>query len=954
MRKRLTIVVTLVLAVACGMQAAHAGKKLCKKKLRSGLEKGCPKALSALEECNLEVKTSMVPELVSTYLHGDWNTSARARTLLLNIADAAPEAVVSEVAEQFRNAESDNVAVRLPAMELLADVGPAARHAMPALETALESSDFHIRQQALWAVSSVGSEARTAVPALVGLLKDDDALLRKYAMQTLRSVGTGPAVVPELAEALQSRYSSVRRFAFEALEALGPRIQKAVPALVDASRNGNFTLSLDAVRSAGLASSSAAAGAEGLKTVAALWVGRAIKAAQQVQADELRDALEEGEEGAVEDVEKASMAVKKALVPALIDVYLDGTWTQSAKAKSLLMNIGKNAPGSVVPRLMRRYRDADADDVAVRLPVMELLRDLGPAAVDAVPVLIDGVRSGDLSIQQQAVWALGAIGPEAEEAVPALMGLLDAEDALLRKDAVEALKVIGPDASAVEELADALSSDDSSVRRFAAEALADIGPDGEDAVPELIEVVETGGRFLQLEAIKALGAIGAGAEDAIPVLLKVSEGKSAKALETIQKALDNIKSANLPPDVQDVEATCEEGKSVTIDLPVELKDDVVTAIEAMILEEPEHGSLEQTGAMSFVYTCPRGYAGEDAFTWKVSDGKDESSVAEAVVEIAPDKDAPKLTTLAASGKNTEVRLGFSEPVAEDAAADAGSYSISGGVNVKKATLSKDGTNVTLATSPMSQDKPYVLTIKGLRDRAAAGNKAGTVKEDFKFFAWKRTGLVLLARAEGNAKDESGQNNHGKLTKGVSYASDGAIGQAWKFAGAGGNTENTVNFGDVAAMKAPGKFTIALWFKRAKDKSGSSNHDVSNILVSQGSDSDNDNLEIGTTGGSVQVYLDTKGNDNTESYDVGVKNGAWHHLAVTYDQGRDQVVQLYVDGKKVKGWSSWGGTLDDANGSPFTVGNTHHEETPFQGLIDELYVFKRAISAKEVNALYAQK
>ena len=678
-----------------------------------------------------------------------------------------------------------------------------------------------------------------------------------------------------------------------------------------------------------------------------------VPGVQAASVDELRARVDQNEEAVIEDIRNAGLDTQKALVPDLIDAYIGDGWGMAMKARSLLIDVGKEVPSSVVPHVVEELENTPEDELAVRLPLVELLRDLGPAAKGAVDTLTEALASDDLSIQEQAVLALRAIGPDARSAVQELTELLDSKDAALRSEVVMALRSIGVGPSAVPALEAALDSEDPSVRRYAVQALGEIGPAAKPAVPTLVDIVKTSDRFLQLKAVETLGSIGPGAEEAIPVLVEVAEGKSKVALETISEALNSIKTENTAPQVRALRGTCEEGKSADVKMPVTDQDDVWVALKGSIVEAPDNGSLERTGPLSFVYSTEPGFVGRDTWTWKATDGKAESAETRAVMEITPDKKSPEVENVIAVEKNDRVTLEFSEPVAADSARDTDNYTIEPDVTVKSASLGENGTTVILKTSPLSQNVEYALSVKNVRDRAKAANEVAATMKNFQFRVWKREKLVLLARGDGNAKDESENGYNGKLSNGVSYG-EGVRAEAFKFAGAGGDKNNTVNFGDVKQMNGPKEFTVAMWFKRAKDKSGDTNHNVSNVLFSKGSDNDNDNIEIGTDGSNIEVYLDTTGNDDNASADAGIKDGQWYHLALTYQAGRKQEAQLHIDGKHVKSWDMWGGNLDNAGGSPLTIGNTHHQETPFQGLIDEFFVFNRVIGDGEIQALAAAK
>ncbi|MFP4055451.1 MAG: LamG-like jellyroll fold domain-containing protein [Candidatus Brocadiia bacterium] len=673
---------------------------------------------------------------------------------------------------------------------------------------------------------------------------------------------------------------------------------------------------------------------------------------KKADIEKLRARLARCEEGAVADVKAASPEVRQALAPDLLQASFAYDWDTAMEARWLLVRAGRAAPDKVVPLVVEKLKNTPADQLHVRLPLVELLRDLGPAAKGALPVLTEALDSDDLTIQREAALALRAIGPDAKAAAPSLIPLLDSRDASIRNLAVSALRVIGPQPDLVPALVEALRSDYRPVRRYAVQALGELGPKAQAAVPALVELLGGDDRFLKLEAVESLGAIGPAAQKAVPALLRLAEGQSEVVLETISAALQNIKTKNQPPTAAPARASCPEGMSTELTLSATDPDDVAVALRAEIVAKPEHGTLRRTGPLAFVYHSGAGHVGEDAWTWRATDGQAHSQPAQAVVQVVPDKTPPKVTGAFAVGKEDRVIVEFSEPLDPDSARTTANYTISPDVQVKKAALAKDGQSVTLTTSPLEKGATYTLVVKNVKDRAKAANTAEPSGRNFTYHVWKRTGLLIWARAEGDARDDSDQGNHGKPSPDVAFDPHGVRGKAFKFPGATGNKKNAVSFGDIDAIDDAPAFTIALWFKRLKDRGGDSNHTVSNILVSQGSDDENDNLEIGTQGKNVEVYLDTAGTDENAACDAGIEDGKWYHLVLTYDAKRSPGACLYINGKRVKTWKLWNGPLDNSAGSPFTIGNTHHEETPFQGLIDEFFLFRRVLADEEIQALAA--
>lgn len=479
-----------------------------------------------------------------------------------------------------------------------------------------------------------------------------------------------------------------------------------------------------------------------------------LEAAGRPDVGALREALKGNKEDAVEAVSEAEPPVQEALVPALLRTYLHGPRVQAAQAASLLRNIGQRKARAVAPLVGRRFRESDEGDVASRLPLMELLRDLGPAAKPALAAVVEGLDSEDLNIRLQAVRAVSSIGPAAKEAVPALLEMLDVEGSLLREEAMRAVKITGARSSDVPKLVESLSSDRPGVQRFAIRVLADLGSQAGSAIPALIEKLETSEKNRRLNVIGALGAVGAadpapvlaklkeimmkeggasrsrairsigeigpGAEDAVPTLLGFAEGKGTALQELIQYSLDRIKTNNKPPVVDGIEARCVEGKSTAIRFPIRDDDDLPIALKAIIDEETARGRLRREGPRTFTYHCPPRTVTDQVFRWKATDGKAESEPLETRIEIEADKNPPGVRRVLTPGEK-HLLVFFDEPVDPETAQVARNYELQSGSRIKSAGLREDGKSVLLVVQNPARKGEYRLTVEGVSDRARAGN-----------------------------------------------------------------------------------------------------------------------------------------------------------------------------------------------------------------------------------------
>jgi HEAT repeat protein len=181
-------------------------------------------------------------------------------------------------------------------------------------------------------------------------------------------------------------------------------------------------------------------------------------------------------------------------------------------------------------------------DAEVRDKVIEALENFGPDAEPAAPLLLQTLtKTVQMDLQKQIAYTLGEIGPAAKDAVPQLIELLKSS-----KDPEGFLNVV------------------------AADALGKIGPAASNAVPALIVALKSDDVRLPTRAEDALGNIGAGAKAAIPALieaLKFTEkqhwdnctepvGKIAEALANkgdtsslpvLKKAMASLEAANVEP-----------------------------------------------------------------------------------------------------------------------------------------------------------------------------------------------------------------------------------------------------------------------------------------------------------------------------------------------------------------------------------------------------------------------
>jgi tellurite resistance-related uncharacterized protein len=196
-------------------------------------------------------------------------------------------------------------------------------------------------------------------------------------------------------------------------------------------------------------------------------------------------------------------------------------------------------------------------------------------------------------------------------------------------------------------------------------------------------------------------------------------------------------------------------------------------------------------------------------------------------------------------------------------------------------------------------------------------------------------------------------NNGILQSGTTFT-NGEVGQAFSFDGVNGYVE----IPRAASLDAPSQLTIDFWMNvNPAQPMGTK---VVGLVTS-----DFYGFEIGTAASKLGVsfFISTdNGNSFVSTSDLNSSGavfspGQWHHIAGVYD-GTE--VQLYLDGQALGNAASVTGQVSPMLANSFVaIGSSDGRTTcgdcfgtrRFEGLIDEVDYFNRALSASEIAAIY---
>jgi Protein kinase domain/Concanavalin A-like lectin/glucanases superfamily len=215
-----------------------------------------------------------------------------------------------------------------------------------------------------------------------------------------------------------------------------------------------------------------------------------------------------------------------------------------------------------------------------------------------------------------------------------------------------------------------------------------------------------------------------------------------------------------------------------------------------------------------------------------------------------------------------------------------------------------------------------------------------------------SGLIGWWPGEGDARDLAG-TNHGILRNGVSFA-PGRVGKAFRFNG----TNSFVEIPRAPCFDVSNQVTIEFWMKADTDNPM--------ITCCQGLvTSDFYLVEISSTEEPIGVdfCIANRYGTSTNTCDANrgaavISSGEWHHIAGTYDGTQ---LQLYVDGAPWRKPTPCTGAIPPMLADSFiSIGSEDGrklcpyciESRYFKGgLIDEVSIYNRALTASEITAIY---
>jgi len=278
-------------------------------------------------------------------------------------------------------------------------------------------------------------------------------------------------------------------------------------------------------------------------------------------------------------------------------------------------------------------------------------------------------------------------------------------------------------------------------------------------------------------------------------------------------------------------------------------------------------------------------------------------------------------------------------------------------------------NPTIALSTKTLDSigsgTFTSTITSLQQntiyyvRAYATNKAGTSYGNeitFRTLDVDITSeMVAYYPFNGNSNDLSGNSNHGTIMGEVTQTIDrlGYPAKAYQFPG---KSNSYIDCGTSNSLKISSTITMSAWIYL---DGGYFNPRILNY----GNEGTGTNYQISMYGTSnVKRFIDggiAMSNANGAAYCCGEQgNGvsipalSWQHVAFTVD--KNGIAKLYLNGQLMK--TIQGTPISESNYSNTVLNIGRKNQSaydPFGGKLDEIRIYKRALTDAQINYLYSE-
>jgi HEAT repeat protein len=499
---------------------------------------------------------------------------------------------------------------------------------------------------------------------------------------------SGEVSLPELVAALKSPDEPARLRAIDQLGALAAGAADAVAPLTELLKDDSAKVRAHAA-----------------------WALGAVGAAAKPAVPALAELLKDSDPAVRRQVVKAIQAIRpgpQVMVPLCVKLMEDPDPAMRVRVLQAIVGAGAKA----VPGLIEALKNEKAAYWACLA-----LREIGPAAKDAVPALAEKLKDPRPEIRREVVLTLGAMQDAAIPVLPQIAAVVSDEHA--RTAATFALGQLGQIPADTEATVRAnAKSDDRLLATVSLWALARVHPEDKDlrreATEQLIARLKDANPFVRVAAARALAALPPAPEITLPIWEKALQDADA---ETAQHALDALAALGAPAVPRLIDALKHEKiRAQVVYILGQIGPPAAPAADALAkLIADKNPRVTAEAAMAIAKIGPGANSAVPALVAKLQQGDDGNAHAlvYALGKIGPDAaaaDAVLLGVLKSPDKALAVAAGWALTQIHPAAAETAAQT----VPVLEAGLS----------APLPQTRRVALeTLSGLGPLAKSAGEA---------------------------------------------------------------------------------------------------------------------------------------------------------------------------------------------------------------------------------------
>ena|GEM_PF-1884943 len=482
-------------------------------------------ASSTLSRLGPEAVKAAGPPLVELIRNGDTSVRNQLNGLIQNLPGVDLSPAVPVLIKELERSDPNTL---FQTIQLLGQIGPQAKDAIPALRAAAINPQFGVQFQAIQSLLQIAGDKESSVAEMLEeSLNSPQPSTRAQAALALTKMGPEKwkLVQPTLLELAHSADQFSRSQAILGLAQLrGPELDQALPVLIEALESPE-------------------PGVRNQSLMVITQLGPAAKAAVPAIATQLAAT---SDLATIPNLVQALGALGPDAVPALTAALKTVRPVARGEVINRLGHLGP-AAGAAAPAILEILQ-AGHFNASLKPRAAAALTAIGLATV---PPLIKSLGDQEAALRQTAAQVLGGFGPEAKEAIPALRELLADKEAAVRIAAADALRQIGGESESsaiVPILAAGLKDDDAQVRRTAVAALAAIASLPPDLASDLSATLKSGDGLTRLHAATALARLPGRIDEAMAGLADALDTAAVRiaALKALEQLGPTVKEGAVP------------------------------------------------------------------------------------------------------------------------------------------------------------------------------------------------------------------------------------------------------------------------------------------------------------------------------------------------------------------------------------------------------------------------